>query len=176
MNKLAKTIIGILVGIIVILLIVIVLISSSKNKCKDDISDNTNNNDEIKQLVGVYTYTTTNNRVVTIILNEDMTCEKNDRFECKWTLSDNKKEIVITQTTYQIVFDKCDFKDRDGGLSSISDNSATKEECEKKLTEYKDKYIMTNPRCEYDTSIQPLKATIINSGFILNNQTYYRVG
>ena len=176
MNKLAKTIIGVLAGIIIILIVVIIILATSKNNENKDISNDTNN-DEIKQLAGVYTHTTTNNSVATIILNDDMTCRVDDRNECKWTLSEDKKEIIITQATYQIAFDKCSFKDEDGGLSSIGDSSATKEECEKKLNEYKEKYIMVNPRCEYDTNIQPRKATIINGGFIINNKlTYYKVG
>lgn len=176
MNKLAKTIIGVLVGVIVILLIVIILLASSKNKCKDDISDNTNTNDEIKQLVGVYSYTSQQNKSYTITLNEDMTCIYDKRNECKWGLSEDKREIIINQATYKIAFDKCSFRDEEGGLSSIGDNSATKEECENKLQKYKEQYIMVNPRCEYDnTSFTTLKATIINSGFILNTLTYYKV-
>lgn len=172
MNKLAKTIIGVLVGIIVILIVIIILQASSKNKCKDNITDNSNTSDEVKQLVGIYSYTSTNNRTGTIILNEDMTCSYSapSKYECKWGLSDNKKEITILLNQYIIAFDS---SDKIGEIHDGSDNIST---CEEKLKKYTEQYDLVNPRCEYTNNTQPAKATIINGGFILNSLTYYKVG
>ena len=181
MNKLAKTIIGILVGIIVVLLIIIVT-TTSKNKCKNDELYNTNTSDEIKQLLGVYHYTNPSNarQNLTLILNEDMTCKYYEKDECKWTLSDDKKEISIHLATYRIAFDKGERINAEGELSNlggISDDSATKEECESKLLKYGQEYNLTNPRCEYVTEgFAKPTATIINGGLLINNNIYNKIG
>ena len=86
MNKLAKTIIGVLVGIIVILIVVIILLASHKSNENTDTTDNNNNYDEIKELIGVYLYTNTTNNGDNrkIELNKDMTCYlRYDFNECK---------------------------------------------------------------------------------------------
>ena len=171
MNKLAKTIIGVLVGIIVVLIVVIIILTTNKNKEDVDISNNTNN-DEIKQLVGVYLYTNaTNDRAnKKIQLNEDMTCMYlYDYNECKWSISD--KTI-----TFEIARYKIDFDSDSSGIGGINDFSSTEDICKEKIVKYTEKYKLVNPRCIYDKDSNPIKATIVNSGLLIGNVMYYKIG
>ena len=177
MNKLAKTIIGVLAGIIVILIVVIILLASHKSNENTDTTDNNNNYDEIKELIGVYLYTnTTNNRDNRKIeLNKDMTCYfRYDFNECKWTKTDNTINFHLAR--YKIVYDSGTFKNSNDIIANINDPSNTKEICEEKIQKYNNMYNLVNPRCEYEQDKTPIKATIVNNGLLIDTTMYNKIG
>ena len=178
MNKLSKVIIGFLICIIIILAVIIIeLIVTKNNKCGIKSKNSVKN--DISQYVGVYLYTSSTNDYnnKSIQLNEDLTCKYlYDYNTCKWKISD--KTITFDVGSYKIVFDSATFKDNVAtySLGSISDPSKTLKECENKITKYSETYEMINPSCKFEKEDNPITATVVNGGLLINNHIYYKVG
>lgn len=167
MNKMAKTIIGILVGIIVVLVIVIVILATRNNGVDEDIYQNSN---ETRDMVGIY-YSSNNSS--TLKLKDDMTCEYYgfSRYGCKWSVSG--KEITILLNQYHVDFDES----ADKSLGSIGDGFESKEVCEQALEEYTKQYGLVNPRCYDDERYKHIvNVSIIDSGLLIGNKIYNKIG
>lgn len=166
MNKQAKIIITILSIIIVILLCIIIKQSNNSNSNSD--TKPQANNEEVKKLIGIYHNSNWNDNEVTLELKDDMTCKYPQTTRaCKWELKDNS--VMLYLDAYKIVVDNKD----DKNATYYKDPISTLELCEDTIKAYKN-FNLVNPRCE--ETKEENEAKIINSGLLLGNKIFNKIG
>ncbi len=164
MNKQAKVIIGVLSVIIIILLGIIIKQSNNNNSNSDKPQVN---NEEVKKLIGIYHNNNWNNNEVSLELKSDMTCKyPQTNRGCKWELKDNS--VILHLDAYKIVIDNAN----DSNALYWKDTIYSLELCESMIKESTKELI--NPRCEETTD--DYEAKIINSGLLLSNKIFNKIG